>query len=312
MFKKFSLKIRINVICIVCVMLAIQFSLTYILFFSIFTEDFKQKSNDLGNQIADHVSLRLQFVEEAARLFCNESDIHTALETFDSSMAGDLRNLIAATNDIRGCFISGKRLSYYYSSDYNRLFSRFGDYVLPRFDQSGKSGYWCIYSPAADREGNYLIYSHVIRDEHQKPVGVLSIDVSIENLYNATEMFDADIMKYTTVYISSHTSDKKLFFRESDEMKSSQKGAKTQLESAYYADDIYINAASSFEYIQTRLRFVLVLMITIFAFTLVLLFIILYAYSKHLVRRMTGLVHKMNNFTNSDTPQKEVADNDTL
>ena len=115
MFKKFSLKIRINVLSVVFIMLAIQFFLTYILFFSIFTEDFNQKSGELGNQIINHVNLRLQHVEEAARLFCNENNVHEALESFDSSMSNNLSTLLAATNDIRGCFISGEKNSYYYS-----------------------------------------------------------------------------------------------------------------------------------------------------------------------------------------------------
>lgn len=295
MFKKFSFKIRINVICIVCIMLLIQFVLTYILFFSIFTEDFKQKADELSSQISNHVTLRLQHVEEAARLFCNENDIQNSLETFDSTLLNKMSSLLAVTSDIRGCFIVGKERSYFYSSAYNRKFMQFFDYIAPQFDHTGKRGYWCIYSPPVANGKSYLIYSYVIRDDNQVPVGVLSVDVSLENLYTATEMFDTDLMKYTTVYISSEPSGEKIFFRDENNA-SALSGAESHHSKYHYSDSISMNTVSSVEYIQTKLRFVVFIMITIFAGALLLLFIILYAYSRYLIKRMTDLTYKMNNF----------------
>lgn len=296
MFKKFSLKIRINVLSVVFIMLAIQFFLTYILFFSIFTEDFNQKSGELGNQIINHVNLRLQHVEEAARLFCNENNVHEALESFDSSMSNNLSTLLAATNDIRGCFISGEKNSYYYSSVYIRDFGNFDAFIMPQFERAGKNGYWGIYNPKNADGQNYLIYSYAIRDEKQRVVGTLSVDVSLENLYNTTEMFDTDLMEYTTIYISSEENDKRIFFGISQKAV----GEKNRIKTHHYADNIYMNTASSLEYIHSKLSFVMVLMITIFTLTLVLLFIILHAYSKHLTKRMTDLTYKMNNFIERD------------
>ena len=300
MFKKFSLKIRINVLSVVSVMLAIQFILTYILFFSIFREDFNRKSGELGNQIINHVNLRLQHVEEAARLFCNENDIYEALDSFDSSMTNNLSTLLTASNDIKGCFISGEKNSYYYSSVYIRDFGNFADFIIPRFERAGKNGYWGIYAPEGSEEQNYLIYSYPIRDEKQRTIGVLSVDVSLKTLYNATEMFDTELMEYTTVYISSKSDNKRICFTAYDEASHKTKNAKSRINSHHYADDIYMNTATSLEYIHSKLSFVMVLMVTIFVVTLVLLFIILHAYSKHLTKRMTDLTYKMNNFIERD------------
>ncbi len=300
MFKKFSLKIRINVTCVVSLMLAIQFILTYILFFSIFKEDFNQKSGELGSQIINHVNLRLQHVEEAARLFCNENDVFAALESFDSSMANNLSSLLAATSDIRGCFISGEKNSYYYSSVYVRDFDGFDSFIMPQFEHSGEDGYWCICNPKKSNGQNYLIYSYAIRDEKQHVTGILSVDVSLETLYNATEMFDTDLMEYTTVYISSKADNKKICFSAADESVQKSDSSRSRIKTHHYADDIYISTASSLEYIHSKLSFVMVLMITIFMVTLVLLFVILYAYSRYLTRRMTDLTYKMNNFIERD------------
>lgn len=300
MFKKFSFKLRINVICIVCLMLAIQFILTYILFFSIFTDDFKQKSNELSSQISNHVTLRLQYVEEATRLFCSEYDVHGALSVFDSTMSTNLGSLSAATNDIRGCVLLGEELSYYYSSAYGRNLGQLLDFVMPHFDRTGKSGYWCIYKPEAPGAQSFLLFSYVIRDESQIPTGVLIVDVSLEDLYNTAKIFDTDLMAYTTVYISSTPDGQKLFFHEPGREGSSEKDSESQIKKYQYAEDISINTVSSVRYIHEKLRFILVLMITIFAIALMLLFVVLYIYSRHLTKRMTDLAYKMNNFIERD------------
>ena len=292
MFKKFSFKIRINVALIVFITLAIQFILTYILFFSIFTEDFKQKSDELGNQISNHVTLRLQYVEEAVRIFCSDHDIQNALENFDSSLTNNMSSL-TATGDIRGGFINGEKHSYYFSSEYIRDFSHFFDYVAPQFKHANKSGYWSLYNSRSAEKGSYLLYSYVIRDDNMVPIGVLSVDVSLQNLYDSPEKIAADLMEYTSVYISSQEGDKKIFLGNEDaENLNSEALLKTYL----YADNLQINTVSTFDYIQEKLTFVIVLMITILAVTLISLFIILYVYSAHLTKRMTDLTYRMNNF----------------
>ena len=296
MFKKFSLKIRINVISIVCLMLAIQFVLTYILFFSIFTEDFKQKANELSSQISNHVTLRLQYVEEATRLFCNENNIASALENFDSTMVSNMGKLTAITDDIQGCFILGKEQSYFSLSAYRRSFRNLAVLILPEFSHTGKSGYWYICDVDDDEQGTHLIYSHVIRDDNQNPIGMVSVDVSPDNLYRATELFDTELMEYTTVYLSSNSGKQKIFFYDTDKSSVSAKDSKSHAKKYHYADSIHINTISSVEYIQSKLRFIVFIMITIFAVALILLFIVLYVYSRHLTKRMTELAYKMNNF----------------
>ena len=306
MFNKFNFKIQQSVICIVCIMLLIQFSLTYVVYFSIFKKDFRHKFNDISDQIANHINLRLQVVEEATRLFCDEFNTTQALSSFNSSMVRNMRNLIISGNDIKGCFIVGTKHSYYYNSQYKHLFKNFHTTLAPMFERENSEGVWVLYSNLSQKKQICLLYCYAIRDENSQPIGFLCADVSTEKLYRTVELFDTNMLNYITVYISSPKNNSIFLLPGiSDDsviktLDIENKPHKYLTNVSHYSKDITINIVSSFDYIKRKLQPFIYVMLATFVFVLLFMFIVLRAYSKHLIMHMTELNNNMNHFIENE------------